>query len=102
MPSRRGSPSRSKIAPLKKPVLHGYAAPWYRESEEQHPHTCVYCGGDLKPPEDEQDWFICLGCLHTDRDAELEYDRRLALSAAKAKVAKFKPRLRAEKATASA
>lgn len=100
MPSRRGSPSKSKIAPLKRPVLVAYAAPWYRESEEQRPHTCIYCGGDTAP--DPAGWFVCLACLHTDRDAELEYDRRLALHAARATAARFRPRGRADKATAPA
>lgn len=93
MPSRRGSPSRSKIAPLKKPVLHGYAAPWYRESEEQDPHTCTHCGGDMEP--NPNGWFICLACLHTDRDSELAYDLALERGHLRARLPRFRPRLKA-------
>lgn len=94
MPARPCSPSRS--VGRRQTLTLGYSAPWDRQCEAQRVPTCTVCGGDMAP--DPAGEFVCLGCLHTGRDEELEYDRRLALGKARAAAARFKPKVPAEPA----
>jgi hypothetical protein len=97
MPARRRSPSQ---LPARKQLLTvGVGAPWDRWSEGVSVHRCRTCGGYHGPivPGSEA---VCLSCLHTGRDEQLNYELALALRSFRARVARFRPRVRPERAPA--
>ena len=95
MPARLRSPSRD--ATRKQLLTIGYSAPWDAATEAGTPFTpphCSICGGELGAirPGSEA---VCLACRRTGHDAELAYDLALERGHLRARLPRFRPRLKA-------